>query len=67
LLEVWGDFIVGLCAELSEAERNALKNEILGRARSVAEAAGGFLGLGKRISPEEEVILEELAKAFEPS
>ncbi len=66
LLEVWGEFIVGLCAELSEAERNALKNEILGRARSVAEAAGGFLGLGKRVSPEEEVILEELAKAFEP-
>jgi hypothetical protein len=67
LLEVWGEFIVGLCAELSEAERNALKDEILGRARSVAEATGGFLGLGKRVSPEEEVILAELGKAFEPS
>ena len=67
LLEVWGEFIVGLCAELSEAERTELKNEILGRARSVAEAAGGFLGLGKRISTEEEVVLAELSKAFEPS
>ena len=67
LLEVWGEYIVDLCAELSEAERTELKNEILGRARSVAETAGGFLGLGKRISPEEEVVLAELAKAFEPS
>ena len=67
LLEVWGEFIVDLCAELNEAERTELKNEILGRARSVAETAGGFLGLGKRVSPEEEVVLAELAKAFEPS
>jgi len=65
LLEVWGAFIVGLCAELDEGERKSLKNQILGRARSVAEATGGFLGLGNRISSEEEVILAELAKAFE--
>jgi hypothetical protein len=67
LLEVWGEFIVGLCAELSESEQSALQEEILGRARKVADAAGGFLGLGNRISPEEEVILSELAKAFESS
>ena len=66
LLEVWGEFIVGLCAELSATERSALKEQVLGRARSVAESAGGFLGLGNRVSPEEEVILAELAKAFEP-
>ncbi len=65
LLEVWGAFIVGLCAELGEHERESLKEQILGRARSVAEATGGFLGLGSRISNEEEVILAELAKAFE--
>jgi hypothetical protein len=65
LLEVWGTFIVGLCAELGESERESLKNQILGRARSVAEATGGFLGLGNRVSNEEEVILAELAKAFE--
>jgi hypothetical protein len=65
LLEVWGTFIVGLCAELEESERNSLKEQILGRARSVAEATGGFLGLGSKISTEEEVILAELAKAFE--
>jgi hypothetical protein len=65
LLEVWGTFIVGLCAELGERERESLKQQILGRARSVAEATGGFLGLGNKISSEEEIILAELAKAFE--
>jgi hypothetical protein len=65
LLEVWGTFIVGLCAELSKSERESLKQQILGRARSVAEATGGFLGLGSKISSEEEIILAELAKAFE--
>ncbi len=64
LLEVWGTFIVGLCAELRENERESLKKQILGRARSVAEATGGFLGLGNKISSEEEIILAELAKAF---
>jgi hypothetical protein len=65
LLEVWGTFIVGLCAQLGESERASLKQQILGRARSVAEATGGFLGLGNKISTEEEIILAELAKAFE--
>ncbi len=65
LLEVWETFIVGLCAELNATERDALKDQVIGRARSVAEAAGGFLGLGKKISPEEEVVLGVLSKAFE--
>jgi hypothetical protein len=50
---------------LSGSERESLKQQILGRARSVAEATGGFLGLGSKISSEEEIILAELAKAFE--
>jgi len=65
LLDVWGAFIIGLCAGLGEIERESLKNQILGRARSVAEATGGFLGLGSKISSEEEIILAELAKAFD--
>jgi len=65
LLEVWGAFIIGLCAELGERERESLKKETLDRARSVAEATGGFLGFGNRVSSEEEIILAELAKAFE--
>ncbi len=40
-------------------------HEILGRARVVAEAAGGVLGLGKKTSPEEKVVLSQLEKAFQ--
>ena len=65
LLGAWAEYIVGLCADLDPAQRDALRDEILGRARTVAEAAGGFLGLGSKISPEEEVVLHQLARPFE--
>ena len=65
LLAAWGEFTVALCARLGATERASLKKNVLGRAREVAAAAGGFLGLGNKISPEEEVVLEQLAKAFD--
>jgi hypothetical protein len=65
LLAAWGEYIVALCAQLDPAHRRALRDEVLGRARAVAEAAGGFLGLGNKVSSEEKVVLDELAKAFE--
>lgn len=64
LLEAWGEYTVAICAELRPPAREALKSEILGRARRVAEATGGILGLGNRIGPEEETMLRELEKAF---
>jgi hypothetical protein len=63
-LQAWGEYIVGLCVELGEAERAALQQEILGRARQVAEAAGGILGLGSKVSEAEQRALRELEKAF---
>ena len=63
-LQAWGAYIVDLCAELGEAEREALQQEILGRARQVAEAAGGILGMGNKISEAEQRALDELQKAF---
>jgi hypothetical protein len=65
LLAVWGEYIVDLCANLGSDEKAAVKEKLIGRAREVALAAGGFLGLGSKISSEEEVILAELEKAFE--
>ena len=32
--------------------------------RRVAEASGGFLGFGKKISPEEEEVLDSIARQF---
>jgi hypothetical protein len=65
LLEAWGLYIVDLCATLEEAEKSAVREQVLGRARRVAESTGGFLGLGSKISSEEEIVLSELAKAFD--
>ena len=66
LLDAWKAYVGTLCAELSADERQRLQEKLLGRARAVAEAAGGFLGLGKKISAEEEAMLAELQSAFEP-
>ena len=60
LFQTWGEYIVHLCSKLGEPEKQRLKAEILGRARSVAEATGGILGMGNKVSPEEAVILSEL-------
>ncbi len=65
LIEVWEAFIVDLCVELSPTERDALKDQVISRARDVAEATGGFLGLGNKTSAVEEAVLVRLAKAFE--
>ncbi len=65
LLEAWRHYIKGLCAELSEHQKTALKNDFIGHARQVAEATGGFLGLGNRISKPEKEMLEKLESAFD--
>ena len=65
LLETWIHYTRALCEQLKPAGREALKNDLLGRARAVAEATGGFLGLGNKISGEEEAMLRQLETALE--
>ena len=65
LMEVWEAFIVDFCAESDPLVRDALRNELMNRARGVAEAAGGFLGLGSKTSAVEEAVLVRLEKAFQ--
>jgi hypothetical protein len=65
LIESWIHYIKGLCELLGEADRRKLKDDLVSRARAVAEAAGGFLGLTSRISPEEKELLRLLESAFE--
>ena len=64
-LEAWGETIVVLCAQLSESGRQALEAEIIGRARAVAQATGGILGLGSKVSSKEAAVLSQLEKAFQ--
>jgi hypothetical protein len=65
LREVWIDYVRALCRELDPQERSELREDLLGRARAVAESAGGFLGLGSKISSHEQEELARLEAAFE--
>jgi hypothetical protein len=64
LLDAWVHYIEGLCETMSPQERNALRLELIGRARKVAEAAGGILGLAFNISLEEHAVLKKMESAF---
>jgi hypothetical protein len=64
LLDAWTHYVAGLCEVLNEQERDALQADLLSRARAVAEAAGGFLGLGSKVCIEEKTVLDKMAAAF---
>jgi hypothetical protein len=65
LVELWADYVAAIVSRLGEHERTEMRERTLQRARRIAEAAGGILGLGNKISPEEEVVLATLAHAFD--
>ena len=51
LLQAWGEYIVEVCSRLPTSEREALKRQVVGRARAVAETTGGILGLHLSVGP----------------
>jgi hypothetical protein len=63
LLSAWTHLVEGLAGQMTATEFEALKRDLLGHAREVAEAAGGFLGLGK-VSNAEAEMLRTLEAAF---
>jgi hypothetical protein len=67
LLEAWQHYITALCRQLSPEEVATLKHDLLSHARQVAEAAGGILGFGNRVSAQEQAVLERLEQAFAPT
>jgi hypothetical protein len=64
LLEAWKGQVAAFSPKLSDEARNALKEDVLGRARAVAAAAGGLLGLGNKVSKSEQAVLTDLEQAF---
>ncbi len=64
LLDAWKIQVGTLSAALGEASLATLKAELLGRARAIAETAGGLLGFGSKISKTEQAVLDELEQAF---
>jgi hypothetical protein len=65
LLTAWTHLVQGLCAELPPAEIAKMKSGLLDRARAVAGASGGVLGLGSKVSGAEAIVMKRLEKAFE--
>ena len=64
VLAAWKEYVGALSSTLSVDAKHALKGELIGRARSVAEASGGFLGLGSKVDKTEQAVLDDLEQAF---
>jgi hypothetical protein len=65
VLEAWWNYARALTRELDEASLAAVRDATLGRARRIAAASGGILGLVHKISDNEQLVLDDLARAFE--
>jgi hypothetical protein len=61
---LWTDYVNALGAMMKPDDRAVLKGTVLGRARVVAEASGGFLGVAWRVSATEHAVLTDLERAF---
>jgi len=66
LLAAWTLTIQGLVQKMEPDEIARLKSGLLDRARNVAKASGGVLGIGK-VSSQEEAMLTKLGSAFPPT
>jgi hypothetical protein len=64
MLDAWRHYITGLCQRLDRQEIEKLKHDVLDLARTVAQAAGGFLGFGNKIAAAESAVLSDLEQAF---
>jgi len=60
LLQAWKSYVRALWPLFSAPQQAEMRASLLGNAREIADAAGGFLGLTSRISDEERAMLMEL-------
>lgn len=64
LFTAWEAYIKALSAQLNDEQNRLLKNQIVGFAKMVANAAGGILGIGK-VSATEDKVLHRIEAAFD--
>ncbi len=65
LMELWSQYVAALCKGLTAEERVRLRDRVVGGAKDVARATGGFLGLGSKISDAEAQVLAKVEAAFD--
>jgi hypothetical protein len=63
LLTAWKHYVDSLCHTMTNEELAHFKKEMMAHVTMVAEAAGGFLGIGK-ISAEERDMISQLENTF---
>ena len=64
LLTAWTHLVRGVSEQLGREESARLKTNLLDRARAVATASGGVLGMGSKVSNAEAAMLAQLEGAF---
>lgn len=64
LFDLWEGYVTALADAMPDSSRRVLRDQVMGWARDVAEAAGGILGLGSKISAAEQTTLDHLRAAF---
>lgn len=64
MLTAWRTYARALLTALPPEAQSALRDDILMKARNVAEAAGGFWGLGNRVSDKEQAALDSIRDAL---
>jgi hypothetical protein len=63
LMDAWKKYARAIYEELTPSEKILMRDSIVGKAREVADAAGGFLGLSS-ITASEKALLDEIEKVF---
>lgn len=64
LWTLWRSYVASASATLPAAESRRWRDDVVARARRVAEAAGGFKGVLPKVSVHEAALLDEIGRAF---
>ena len=67
LLDAWKSYTTALTETVDGAALATVRDQVIGRAESTAKAAGGFLGLGNKVSDSEQKVIDELKLTFSQS
>ena len=64
MVTAWKEYVGALSASFSDERKEDFKQALLSRARSVAQASGGVLGFGTKVSKSERAVMDELEQVF---
>jgi hypothetical protein len=64
VVAAWKEYVKALAKTWGRDRTRHVRQAIIGRATSVAQSAGGILGLGNKVSHKEQAVLDDLDSAF---